>query len=418
MRAIYVRVPLAGTCTLKYGTTIRDTVSHERPVWAGTDGRVLIAVSAGWLAVRLGREAIPPLVPTIIDEVAISPESAGFGLTVMWFVYATCQYPGGRFSDALSRKTVLTASLATLVVGFLVLGVVSTYAGLLAGFVLVGLGGGLYFVPSRALLTDTFGDRRGQVFGIQSASGSVGAMAAAGVAVAAISVGVWQLSFLPVVVVLVAVLGGLLYWYDGPFVIGRASLGLGGTGRRILAVPRARSLLAAYICVSFVWQGFLGFLPTFLQAEKGFDPAVAGAAFASVFLVAVVVGPVAGRLGDTVSRVFVGLGGVGLAIAGLLVLVTAGSTLVAVLGVVVVAVGLRSYPPVMQAHLIGLFPDDSMAGDLGAMKMIWTGVGSFAPTYVGVVAARSSYGLAFTGFVACLVVSLVVLGVLHLSAPE
>ncbi|AZH25334.1 MFS transporter [Haloplanus aerogenes] len=390
-------------------------VSHERSVWAGTDGRVLIAVSAGWLAVRLGREAIPPLVPTIIDEVQISPESAGFGLTVMWFVYATCQYPGGRFSDALSRKTVLTASLGTLVVGFLVLGVVSTYAGLLAGFVLVGLGGGLYFVPSRALLTDTFGDRRGQVFGIQSASGSVGAMAAAGVAVAAISVGVWQLSFLPVVVVLVGVLGGLLYWYDGPFVIGRASLGLGGTGRRILAVPRARSLLAAYICVSFVWQGFLGFLPTFLQAEKGFDPAFAGAAFASVFLVAVVVGPVAGRLGDTVSRVFVGLGGVGLAIAGLLVLVTAGSTLVAVLGVVVVAVGLRSYPPVMQAHLIGLFPDDSMAGDLGAMKMIWTGVGSFAPTYVGVVAARSSYGLAFTGFVACLAVSLVVLAVLHLT---
>ncbi|RMB25031.1 MFS transporter [Haloplanus aerogenes] len=390
-------------------------MSHERSVWAGTDGRVLIAVSAGWLAVRLGREAIPPLVPTIIDEVQISPESAGFGLTVMWFVYATCQYPGGRFSDALSRKTVLTASLGTLVVGFLVLGVVSTYAGLLAGFVLVGLGGGLYFVPSRALLTDTFGDRRGQVFGIQSASGSVGAMAAAGVAVAAISVGVWQLSFLPVVVVLVGVLGGLLYWYDGPFVIGRASLGLGGTGRRILAVPRARSLLAAYICVSFVWQGFLGFLPTFLQAEKGFDPAFAGAAFASVFLVAVVVGPVAGRLGDTVSRVFVGLGGVGLAIAGLLVLVTAGSTLVAVLGVVVVAVGLRSYPPVMQAHLIGLFPDDSMAGDLGAMKMIWTGVGSFAPTYVGVVAARSSYGLAFTGFVACLAVSLVVLAVLHLT---
>ena len=381
-------------------------------MWAGADGRMLVAVSAGWLAVRLGREAIPPLLPTIVDDLSISPASAGFGLTVMWFVYAACQYPGGRLSDGLSRTTVLTASLATLVVGFVALVAVSTYAGLLAGAVLVGLGGGLYFVPSRALLTDAFGDRRGQVFGIQSASGSVGAVAAAGVALAAISAGAWQFAFLPVVVVLVGVLFTLRRVRDGPFVLRRVSLGVGDTGRRILSVPRARSLLVAYVCVSFVWQGFLGFLPTFLQVEKGFGPALSSGLFASVFVVAVVVGPAAGRLGDAVSRTVVGLAGVALAVVGLLTLVVGTTVPVAALGVVTVAVGLRSYPPVMQAHLIGLFPEDSMAGDLGAMKTVWTGVGSFAPTYVGVVAARSSYGLAFTGFVACLAVSLVVLGVL------
>ena len=59
-----------------------------------------------------------------------------------------------------------------------------------------------------------------------------------------------------------------------------------------------------------------------------------------------------------------------------------------------------------------------MAGDLGAMKTIWTGIGSFAPTYVGVVATRWSYGLAFAGFVGCLAVAFLILGVIHLSAES
>ncbi|WP_435075525.1 MFS transporter [Halorubrum sp. HHNYT27] len=392
-----------------------DVSTNDRSVWAGADGRVLVALSVGWLAVRLGREAIPPLIPTLIDDLQISPSTAGFGLTVMWLIYALSQYPGGRLSDALSRKTVLTGSLATLVVGFIALSAVSTYVGLLAGFVLVGLGAGLYFVPSRALLADTFGERRGHVFGIQSASGSIGAGAAAGVTLVAVSIGVWQLSFLPVIAVLIVVLFALIRWADGEWTIGRVSLDLGGTGRRVLAVSRARSLLLAYICVSFAWQGFLGFLPTFLRAEKSFSPALAGAAFASVFVVAIIVGPLAGRLGDAISRVFVGVVATAVAIVGLIVLITSGSAAVAVVGVVVVATGLRAYPPVMQAYLIGLFPNDSMGGDLGAMKTIWTGIGSFAPTYVGLIATRWSYGLAFAGFVGCLAVACIVLALIHLS---
>lgn len=395
-----------------------DVSTNDRTVWSGANGRVLVALSAGWLAVRLGREAIPPLIPTLIDDLQISPSTAGFGLTVMWLVYALSQYPGGRLSDALSRKTVLTASLTTLVIGFLALSMVSTYAGLLVGFVLVGLGAGLYFVPSRALLTDVFGERRGHVFGIQSASGSIGAGAAAGVTLVAVSVGVWQLSFLPVIGILAVVLFALIRWADGEWVIGRVSLELGGTGRRVLAVSRARSLLFAYICVSFAWQGFLGFLPTFLRAEKSFSPTLAGVAFASVFVVAIVVGPLAGRLGDAISRVFVGLVATAVAIIGLVILIASGTAAVAVVGVIIVATGLRAYPPVMQAYLIGLFPSDSMAGDLGAMKTIWTGIGSFAPTYVGVVATRWNYELAFAGFVVCLGGACLVLAVIHLSTQS
>ena len=392
--------------------------ASSRSVLAGYDGRVLAAISVGWLAVRLGREAIPPLLPVIIDDVNISPSTAGVGLTAMWLVYALCQYPGGRLSDALSRRTVLTASLAVVVAGFVALVGVTTYAGLLLGFVLVGLGAGLYFAPARALLADTFPQRRGQVFGIQSSAGSIGAAAAAGVTLVAVSLGAWQYSFLPVIVVLGVVLLSFVLWHREPYVLKPVNLGLAGTSKRIFAGSRVRYLLVAYVFVSFAWQGFLGFLPTYLQAEKGFGQGLASGAFATVFVVAIVVGPLAGRLADSASRVLVGSVGILLAVCGLLLLVGSSMAAVAVAGILLFAVGMRSFPPVMQAYIMGLFPDESMAGDFGAMKTIWTGLGSFAPAYVGFVAARATYGLAFSGLAACLLLSLAVLAYVHFTGGE
>jgi len=44
-----------------------------------------------------------------------------------------------------------------------------------------------------------------------------------------------------------------------------------------------------------------------------------------------------------------------------------------------------------------LFPDDSLGGDFGASKTVYTGIGSLGPTYVGVAAAHFSYTAAFAG---------------------
>lgn len=388
-----------------------DTEAREHPLWRGYDGRLLIAISLGWFAVRLGREAIPPLLPAIIDAIEITPADAGFGLTVMWLVYSLAQYPGGRLSDGLSRKTVLVASLGTLVVGFLVLGVVTAYAGLLAGFSLVGIGAGLYFAPSRAVLADLYTSRRGRAFGIMSAAGSIGASAAAGVAIVALTVGRWQSAFLPVLAVFVAVLVALHRWQRGGYVLAPVSLDVRPTASRLVRIPQIRWILVAYTLVSFSWQGFLGFLPTLLQVEKGFSPVLAGTTYALVFVVAIVIGPVSGWLGDVVSRVVVAIVGVAIAVLGIVSLLASAQPLVIGLGVVLFAVGLRAYPPVMQAHLMGLFPDESMAGDFGGIKTVWTGFGSLSPTYVGVVAASSSYHAAFGGFIACLLATVVLLSV-------
>lgn len=399
--------------TLKYGTfltgSVSDTDSGKVGLFDGYDGRLMIAISVGWLGIRLGREVIPPLLPVIIETVDITASTAGFGLTVMWFIYSLSQYPGGRLSDGLSRKTILVGGLAIILVGFLVLSVITTYAGLLIGFALLGLGAGFYFAPSRAVLADLFEHRRGQVFGLMSAAGSVGAAAAAGLSVFALYIGYWQSAFIPVLVLLGAVLVAIHLWQRGEYVVEPVSLEVGPTFRRILKLPRIRWFLVAYILVSFTWQGFLGFLPTFLQVEKGFSPALAGTVYASVFVIAIVVGPLAGQIADIVSRVLVAIIGLGIAVVGFVGMLTIPQTFGVAGGVALIAIGLRAYPPVMQSHLIGLFPDESMAGDFGGIKTIWTGLGSTAPTYVGLVAAQSSYTTAFSGFIGCLLVGAVAL---------
>lgn len=61
-----------------------------------------------------------------------------------------------------------------------------------------------------------------------------------------------------------------------------------------------------------------------------------------------------------------------------------------------------SIPPVVQAHLMDTFPDNTMGVDLGGMRTIYIEAGRLGPTYVGYTADLESYTLAFAGLVICL----------------
>jgi len=77
----------------------------------------------------------------------------------------------------------------------------------------------------------------------------------------------------------------------------------------------------------------------------------------------------------------------------------------AIFGVLVFALGITGFWPSMNAYVLTLFPDESMAGDFGALGAIYLGIGSIGPSYVGFVAERTTYHLAFIGLVLCLIVS-------------
>lgn len=386
-----------------------ESVERER-LFTGYSGRLFLSVSAGWLFIQLGRQLIPPLLPSIIDDLAITSTQAGFAFTLMWGLYALLQYPSGRLSDRLSRKTLLASGLVLLLVGFLVIQRTASYLVFLLGASVVGLGTGLYPTAARALVSDLFVERRGQAFGFHTALGDVGNAAAAGLAVAALAVGTWQQAFLPIVVLLGGTLLAVHLWSHEAYVIETVDMRVGATGRRLFGRSRMRRLLIAYGLFAITWQSTTAFLPTFLQIEKGFSVAFASGGFALVFTVGALVKPGAGLLGDRFGCATVAAGALLLGIGGLTGMLVAEQTPVIFLGIGVFAAGLMSFPPVMQAFLMDMFPDESKGGDLGAMRTFYIGVGSLGPTYVGYVAGLQSYTVSFAGLAVCLVLSVGVLG--------
>ncbi|AEN06904.1 MFS transporter [Halolamina sp.] len=380
----------------------------EEQLFTGYTGRLLLAVSVGWALIQAGRLVVSPLLPSIQADLAITSTQAGFAITTIWGIYALLQYPSGRLSDQLTRTTLLVGGLMLISAGFLAFAGAPTYLTFLAGAVVVGLGAGLYPTPARGLVSDLFVKRRGQAFGLHTASGDVGGILAAGLATVILAVATWREAFLPVVVVLLAVALSLHLWSRESYELKRVDLAVGSTAKRLLAAPQLRWLLLAYALYAFTWQSAVGFLPTYLLS-KGLPTAVANAGFAALFVVGAIVKPLAGGLGDRVPRGLLAPAVLAMAAAALAVVVSSTTALFVLPAVAVFAAGLMAYPPVMQAHLMDSFPSDSMGGDLGAMRSLYIGIGSLGSTYVGAMGQYLSYDLAFAGLVGCLLVSSLVI---------
>lgn len=369
---------------------------RDERLLSGYTGRLAVLLAVGWLTILLGRQTLPPLLPTIIDAFAISPTHAGVVLTLLMGGYGLLQYPAGRLSDARSRTAVLRGSIAGMLVGFGLLATVASYAQLLLGAAVLGTSAAFYFTPSRAFLSDLFVVRRGQALGMQSTAGLVGSALAAGVAVGAVHLGAWQLAFLPSIAIL-AVVGLLLPRFSEEAPAGEAvpDFALRGTLGRLLGTAEFRRLLAMRALVAFSFQALVGFLPAYLRFGKGLSTAAAGGVFAAFFVVGAATTPISGWLSDRLPRLRVVGGGIAVAILGLAGLLLAGDLPGVLVGTVVLAAGLLSLVPVVQAYLLDSFPEGSAGGDYGAAKAIFTGMGSLGPTYLGVLVVGVGYTLAF-----------------------
>ena len=98
----------------------------------GYAGRISLLLALGWLVIMTGRSLLPPLLPIISLELSLTPDKAGFALTVVWLAYSLAQYPGGRFSDQLGKKTVLVVSLLLMLIGLILLTQINSYYQFLA----------------------------------------------------------------------------------------------------------------------------------------------------------------------------------------------------------------------------------------------------------------------------------------------
>jgi MFS family permease len=376
----------------------------EGHVFSGYAGRLLVVMAVGTTTSMTGRLVLSPMLPTVIEDLGISPAQAGMALSVLWALTALSQFPGGRIADQWSRKTVLVGGLLCLIGGSGVLLTSPNYPAFVAGVALFGVGAGLFPAAVFAQLTDLYTEHRGQAFGVVSASNNLGGVLGSGLATLVLTVAVWRVAYVPLVVSFGIVLLALHRFNREPYVLDprTVELELVGTGRRVLGLPTVRFMVLAAALYAVTWQGTASFLPTFLQVDKGFSPTLASNAFAGLFVVGMLANPVAGGLGDRFEYPHVALGSAVLGAVGLSVIVVADGVALSVAGIVVFAVGLAAFWPVMNAYMMAAFPNESAGGDFGAVRTVFIVIGSLGPTYVGVVAERLSYTVAFSGLVGCL----------------
>lgn len=378
---------------------------YKERLFTGYTGRISLALSLGWMATQLGKNLFPPLLPSIIDQLAITPSKAGVALTLLAGVRAVFLYPGGRVSDQLSRKTVLVPGLAVMIVGYLLMTKTSSYAILLGASIIIGVGTGLYSIPTRALISDLYVERRGQALGIFSAAGTVGSALAAGIAIATLTVTAWQYAFIPTIVLLFSVLLLLHYFSAESYTVSNVDLGIRKTLKRVFRTVQLRWLVLTYTLVIFAWTGVLGFLPTFLQVDKNFSSGWASIGFAIPFIVGIVVMPIVGGISDRFSELPVLIGALITSSFGLSVLVIFTSFPILLIGIILFGAGLMAFTPVMQSYLLNIFPSENTGGDFGIFKTVYSGLASFGPVYVGTVAEITSYTLAFTSIIFGLLLS-------------
>jgi len=382
-----------------------STSDETERLLGGYTGRLMTIGVLGSMTVAGGQVVISPLLPRIIVDLSISNSKAGVALTLMAALAGLARYPGGRYSDLLTRKTVMIGALGMMTPGYVVLAFTDSYPLFLIGVALAGVGAGLYTPSVAGLLSDLFIERRGQAFGINSAFISAGGILASGVATLVLAVGTWRSVFPPVVVIIVILVVLLHNWHDEAYDIRLPELEIQSTVQRLLSRRRLRRTIVTLVLLSVVWRGTVGFLPTFLQIEKGIEPGIANGTYAGLFVVGMVASPIAGRVGDNWGQALVGAGTAAVGFVGLAALLVVNSRPLVIGSVLVFALGLTSFWPVMNTYVMDVAPDSNMAGDFGAIGTIYIGLGSLGPTYVGVVADIWSYSDAFAGLLVCLVVT-------------
>ncbi|KAB1198958.1 MULTISPECIES: MFS transporter [Haloferax] len=366
---------------------------------------MLLSVSLAWAVLQTGRFVLSPLLPAIIEDLQITEATAGVALAVLQGVYAITQYPGGEYSDRWTRATLIVPGLALLVVGFATFGIAGGLVGFLVAAVVTGVGKGFFAIPSRALLSDLFVERRGRALGVYAAGTDLGGLLASGLAVLALTYGTWRTPFLPIA----AVLGVLTVLFavrstEG-YTVGPATLDVSGTLRRVLASPAQRRTIVAFGLFYFMVGGFITFFPTYLIQAKGFDEQLASATFAIVFLVGITIKPVSGSLSDRFRRESIAIVGLLVAAGSLAVLSFVDGRAFIFLAVVGLALGYKMEFPLADAIIFDNAPEEDRGADLGAARAFFLGANAIGPAYVGVVATYLSYVAAFAGLVVALVVA-------------
>lgn len=395
--------------TRTFASAGRDTLTALH-----RDGRgwILLAVAFGWFLGLGMRLTAPVLVPDIRGEFGFGLATAGLLLSLLWMAYALFQLPGGFLGDRVGERIVLVASTGLVIVA-LGAGVVAwSIPSVFFAFALLGVATGTFATTRFTLLADIYPRRSATALGLSSAAGNVGTVVLPAVAGLLAAAATWRLGFAVAIPAFAVATVGL--WLVVPSrtsgstsAVDELSMATAISVLRRLAERDVLLLTGAMFLMSFIYQGFTSFYPTYLITTKGIGEGGAAILYSAFFAAGIVVQPVAGTIADVAGSrrtiVAVSL----LAAAGLGLVVTA-SGFWALAAVSVLASVQLGFWPIVQAATIDALPTEMQGTGFGFLRTVYLLLAATSPTVVGVLAERGYFDAAFAILAGCAVLTAVI----------
>ncbi len=394
------------------------SVSNPREVWLIT---VAHAVNEFYSV------ALPPILPLLVNDFAISYAEAGALLTVFYVTYSVFQLPAGALADRIGQRWILAVGMVVLSAGILVAAGAQNYETLVFAEVLAGLGGSTYHPAGMSLISDLEGTTtEGKAMGIHGLGGVVGTALAPALVGGLAALFDWRLALT------VSAGVGLVYgavflamFRDVPRSDGSPSVepdggsGAGtdhsdradrGTGEgtssggwpalgSLVSVPLERwvvVLFLANLAISTELGAVRTFVTSYLVEHAGTTTGLANGVFFAMLVGAGIASLGAGTLADTMDRRTLGVAAMGASALAL-----AGTALVPPVAVVLVAyffltgVVMWAALPAINAITSG-YSERGFSGSLfGVMLTAGSLGGAAGPLLFGAAAERFGMGAAF-----------------------
>lgn len=373
------------------------------------DADVLVLVSLLWFVILFLRYILPPLFPTFQEKYTITTVELGLAYSGLLFAYAVMQFPAGWVADRVGKVTVITAGGLVFVFSALLVAVSTTWAVLVGGIMLMGLGTGGHKILAIPLLSRLYTDSQGRTLGVMDMVGQFGGVLAPSAVIVIDQVGVtWRAIFATIAIVSLVFI--VSFHLRGQRRMAVLADDQGGEGpsesqaasgdadlRSYLAVfrqPRFLAFLVASVCISLVWNGLTAFLPLYLTSTAGFTPTVANVMFGLLFAVSFSQ-PLVGELSDRFGQLPVMCAVLAVATVAAIGLVLSESVPAVTLSIVGVGIGLHGFRPVRDAYLSEIIPTEIIGGVLGIARTVLILSGSAAPFIVSVIADTLGFAVAF-----------------------
>jgi len=358
---------------------------------------VLSLCMLAFLVTYFARLAISPVVPLIVDDFAVSNTAIGVALSGMWLAYGAAQFPSGVLADRYGERLVILVAVGGTAAMSVVLGLAPVFPAFVLAAVLLGLVAGLHYAVATTLLSRTFDDI-GTAFGLHSVGGPLAGLVAP---VAAAGVG-FRYGWRPAVA-LAAVVGApvflLFAWRVRPTEPRRPDQPM---RERFALAPlvellsRPSVLLPLFVAMvgTYVVQGVMSFLPTFLVEFRGYSPSVAAGVFSAFFVVRAVAQVGLGRLSDRAGR--------DVAIGGAMLMGALGTASFVFgpgalgVGVAVLLAGSgASFFSAIDPRFMDALSDAERGAGFGLVRTVYTVIGSAGSVGVGLAADLFGWGVSF-----------------------